>query len=204
VTVDVELNGERRTVEVRRAGDYWEVLLDGRRLAVSVAEAGDRWSLLIRPAEGPAEAGHYEESPVVSAVAGPPKLGTSEGGRRTSRSHEISFEPRAGGEQVVHVDGTPVPVTVVDPRALARRRGRHGGAHGEAGAPLVIVAPMPGRIVKVLVKPGDTVAARQGVIVVEAMKMENELRAVRPGTVTAVRVSEGMSVDAQAILVVLE
>jgi biotin carboxyl carrier protein len=63
---------------------------------------------------------------------------------------------------------------------------------------------MPGRIVKVLVTAGDAVAARQGLVVVEAMKMENELRAPRPGTVTDVRVREGMSVDANAVLVVIE
>jgi biotin carboxyl carrier protein len=63
---------------------------------------------------------------------------------------------------------------------------------------------MPGRIVKVLVAPGDVVAARQGVVIVEAMKMENELRAPRSGTVADVRVTEGMSVEANSVLVVLE
>jgi biotin carboxyl carrier protein len=68
---------------------------------------------------------------------------------------------------------------------------------------LTIVAPMPGRIVKVLVKPHETVAARQPLVVVEAMKMENELRAPRGGVVTEVRVSEGASVEANTVLVVL-
>jgi biotin carboxyl carrier protein len=67
-----------------------------------------------------------------------------------------------------------------------------------------VIAPMPGRIVKVLVKAGDRVARGQGLVVVEAMKMENELRAPREGTVAAVRVSEGMSVEASAVLVVVE
>ena len=62
---------------------------------------------------------------------------------------------------------------------------------------------MPGRIVKVLVQPGDRVAARQGLIVVEAMKMENELRAGRSGLVREVLVVEGASVDAGAPLVVI-
>jgi biotin carboxyl carrier protein len=62
---------------------------------------------------------------------------------------------------------------------------------------------MPGRIVKVLVKPGEAVAARQGLVVVEAMKMENELRAPGPGTVTDVKVTEGASVEANAVLVVI-
>jgi biotin carboxyl carrier protein len=63
---------------------------------------------------------------------------------------------------------------------------------------------MPGRIVKVLVKTGDEVVAHQGLVVVEAMKMENELKASQAGRVTAVNVAEGMSVEANAVLVTLE
>jgi len=63
---------------------------------------------------------------------------------------------------------------------------------------------MPGRIVKVLVKPGDAVTARQGLVVVEAMKMENELRASRAGVVRDVRVAEGASVEANTLLMVVE
>jgi biotin carboxyl carrier protein len=63
---------------------------------------------------------------------------------------------------------------------------------------------MPGRIVRVLVQPGDRIAARQGVIVVEAMKMENELRSPKAGKVKEVTVSPGTSVEAGRILVVIE
>jgi len=62
---------------------------------------------------------------------------------------------------------------------------------------------MPGRVVRVLVAPGDAVEARQAVVVVEAMKMENELRAPRAGIVAEVRVAEGASVEANTVLVVL-
>jgi biotin carboxyl carrier protein len=62
---------------------------------------------------------------------------------------------------------------------------------------------MPGKIVRVLVKPGDPVRARQGLVVIEAMKMENELRAARDGTVTEVQAREAMSVDAGTVLVVI-
>jgi biotin carboxyl carrier protein len=58
-------------------------------------------------------------------------------------------------------------------------------------------------VVKVLVKPGDRVSARQGLVVVEAMKMENELRAARAGRVAEVRVTEGTLVEARAVLLVL-
>ena len=63
---------------------------------------------------------------------------------------------------------------------------------------------MPGRITKVLVQVGDAVEARQGVVVVEAMKMENELRSPRAGTVTHVPAVEGALVEAHAVLVVID
>ena len=63
---------------------------------------------------------------------------------------------------------------------------------------------MPGKIVRLLVKAGDEVKARQGLVVVEAMKMENELRAARDGRVLDVSVVEGQSVDAGALLLVVE
>jgi biotin carboxyl carrier protein len=63
---------------------------------------------------------------------------------------------------------------------------------------------MPGKVVRVLVATGDTVRARQPVVVVEAMKMENELRASRGGTVAEVHARQGMSVDAGALLVVIQ
>jgi biotin carboxyl carrier protein len=63
---------------------------------------------------------------------------------------------------------------------------------------------MPGRVVKVLVKIGDRVKAGQGLVVIEAMKMENELRAARDGKVVDVRAREATSVEAGALLVVIE
>ncbi len=62
---------------------------------------------------------------------------------------------------------------------------------------------MPGKVIRLLVKPGDRVDARQPVVVVEAMKMENELRAARGGTVSEVHAREGQLVDAGALLVTI-
>jgi len=92
-----------------------------------------------------------------------------------------------------------VPVKLIDPRrvALAAQRSREGTG------PLDVRAPMPGKIVKVHVKAGDAVSAGQGLIVIEAMKMENELRAPREGTVGKVTASEGQAVEAQEVLVTL-
>ena len=72
---------------------------------------------------------------------------------------------------------------------------------GEGGAAVSIRSPIPGRVVKVLVKAGDRVVAGQTVVVLEAMKMENELRAPRAGTVLEVRCAEGAAVEAGQDLV---
>jgi biotin carboxyl carrier protein len=85
---------------------------------------------------------------------------------------------------------------------MGRRSRDREGASGSG--PQRLVAPMPGKIVKVLVKPGDAVQPRQGLVVVEAMKMENELRAARAGTVRDIFVREGQSVDAGTPLAVVE
>ncbi len=76
-------------------------------------------------------------------------------------------------------------------------------ATGGTTGPAPLVAPMPGMIVRVSVAVGDTVVAGQGLIAMEAMKMENELRATGPGTVTAVRVVVGTAVQKGAVLVEL-
>lgn len=88
------------------------------------------------------------------------------------------------------------------------KRGREGFSLPNAGKnppdPFSIKAPMPGRVVRVLVGVGDRVIARQAVVVVEAMKMENELRTPRDGVVKEVSVVPGAAVETGAVLVVIE
>ena len=120
-----------------------------------------------------------------------------------TRSYEVAVGPQADGATTVHVDGVPVEVSIAPARPSWGGLAKGAAAQGEGG-PQRITAPMPGKIVKLLVKPGDVVQARQGLVVVEAMKMENELRAKAPGTVSEVRVTEGSSVEAGAILVLLD
>ena len=88
---------------------------------------------------------------------------------------------------------------------LNGRRSSHGAPSNVAATgEHRVLAPMPGRVLRVMVKPGDVVAARQGLVVVEAMKMENELAAPRAGRIRDVAVSEGASVEAGRLLVILE
>src|SRR5690606_10345544 len=84
----------------------------------------------------------------------------------------------------------------------ARSRAKKGGPAGSGANELR--APMPGRVVKLLVAVGATVSVGDPCVVIEAMKMENELRAPREGTIAAVHVSEGVSVESQALLVTFE
>jgi len=117
-------------------------------------------------------------------------------------SQEVGLSPTGlPGELAVHMPSGVASVRVLT--GAASRFGRGGGAAPAAGTQQVL-APMPGKVVKVLVKPGDEVKARQGLVVVEAMKMENELRSPKDGRVAEVLVSEGASVEAGRLLVVVE
>ena len=112
---------------------------------------------------------------------------------------EAVVTPDAAGQLVAIVDGTPIAVAVNG----RQRRPRHQAAPASAG-PQKVTAPMPGKIVRVLVAAGDAVRARQPVAVIEAMKMENELRAGRDGTVAEVLGRQGDSVEAGALLLVIQ
>lgn len=113
---------------------------------------------------------------------------------------------REEGTTLVHSDGSAARVTLLDERRAARAAilGAHGGGARSADGTVAIRAPMPGKVVKALVRPGESVSAGQGVIVIEAMKMENELRAPVDGRVKEIRAHEGQSVEAGEHLVFLE
>jgi biotin carboxyl carrier protein len=99
----------------------------------------------------------------------------------------------------ITVRGRRFRIAITDPRRWTQSS---AAAHGHDRE--TIVASMPGKIVRVLVQPGETVAAGQGVIVIEAMKMQNEMKARRAGRVTAVPVRAGETVAAGAILATIE
>ena len=110
---------------------------------------------------------------------------------------EVTIVPgRTAGQFTIQIGALPIAVTV-------NGRRRVGASHRAAAGPQRLAAPMPGKIVRVFVRPGDAVTARQPLVVIEAMKMENELRANRDGTVAEVHVREGLSVEAGAPLIVI-
>jgi len=106
----------------------------------------------------------------------------------------VSYEARVNGVEVT-IGGVRFSIEIDDPRQW-KRSARSADSSGQAS----LTAAMPGKIVRVLVAVGDEVAAGQGILVIEAMKMQNELKAPRAGRVTAMEVKENESVNAGALL----
>jgi acetyl/propionyl-CoA carboxylase alpha subunit len=144
----------------------------------------------------------YENEPTargeLSDIEGSPvrmvKLGT--------HVYRVVAEKRQGrGRYTLWVDGYRFEVEALDERTRAIRD--LSAANAAPTGPAPIIAPMPGLIVRVNVSVGDKVEAGQGIVVMEAMKMENELRATAPGTVQTIEVAAGTAVEKGALLVSL-
>jgi pyruvate carboxylase subunit B len=117
--------------------------------------------------------------------------------------HRVVVRRREGrGSYVLWLDGFVYDVEALDERMRTIRDLAAAAAPPSGPAP--VVAPMPGLIVRVHVTPGDVVTAGQGLVVMEAMKMENELRAQGDGVVKAVLVTPGTAVEKGAVLVELQ
>jgi biotin carboxyl carrier protein len=114
------------------------------------------------------------------------------------RSYEARVE-QSDGCLIVVIDGHRFEVEIRDPR----RWSRHTTKPGIEGR-LNVTAAMPGKIVRLLVAEGDTVAAGQGLLVVEAMKMQNEMKAPKAGCVVSLTAREGATVAAGDVLAAIE
>jgi len=163
------------------------VQLNEDRKSVALDSDGARYE-----AESPvhAELSDIEGSPVRMV-----KIGT--------HVYRVVTQKRQGkGRYTLWVDGYRFESEALDERTRAIRD--LSAASAAPAGPAPILAPMPGMIVRVSVKAGDRVEAGQGVVVMEAMKMENELRATAAGVVKSVEVSPGTAVEKGALLVALE
>lgn len=100
----------------------------------------------------------------------------------------------------VSLHGRNYAVTIVDPKRLRSGQDIHGHNHGLAE----ITAPMPGKVVKVQIEVGATVEKGSGIVVVEAMKMQNEMKSPRAGVVVSIKVKPGDTVNAGDVLAVVE
>lgn len=117
----------------------------------------------------------------------------------SGQSHDVCITPNPDGKLLIQSGHHEFTVEVIDPRSWSGRR--HGGVEVEGRQQ--IVAPMPGKVVRVLVKAGDAVQAGQGLLVVEAMKMQNEIRSPKSGTVERAFAQEGQAVNAGEVLCII-
>lgn len=118
-----------------------------------------------------------------------------------TRSYEVRFARGTAGSSAreIRVDGTRIEASIKDSREWDP-----AGAGEIAKKGAQIKAPMPGKVIRVLVEPGQQVTAGQGVIVVEAMKMQNELKSPREGRVSAITAREHQAVNAGMVLMTIE
>ncbi len=115
-------------------------------------------------------------------------------------SHEVRVTRLPGGALKLQSGGAEYTAEVFDPRAWRGRR--HGALESEG--PQQISAPMPGKVVRVLVQTGDRVEVGQGLMVVEAMKMQNEIKSPKSGVVERILVAEGQAVNSGEVLAWIE
>ncbi len=115
------------------------------------------------------------------------------------RLGSASYRVMLGPKGQVTVNGRPLQMEVFDPRNL-RSTGRSAANQGRQE----ILSPMPGKVIRVLAAVGDTVEEGQGLVVVEAMKMQNEMKSPKAGTVLEVRTRAEATVGAGEVLLVIE
>lgn len=169
-------------------GAVYLVTLGEETVSVTLRRDGDR--LLVRVGDGPEQ---------------PASLTRERGTLRTLalgvRRVELLADRTTDGAHVA-INGLTYAARVVD-EARARLAGMAGAA-GNAGVKRALKAPMPGLVVNVLCQPGDLVARGQPLVVLQAMKMENELSVPHEGVVKSVSVQPGETVDQNQVLVTLE
>ena len=162
----------------------YDVIIDGKNHRLELNRASENWSCRL---DG-------REVEVDAVLTRPDVLSLRIG----NKAYEVKCE-RVGGEQHLWVGSARFAVEVRDPRSL-RGRARAIDDHG----PRKLTAPMPGKVVRVLVSAGTEVAAGTGVLVVEAMKMQNEIKSPKKGTIQKILVNEGAAVNAGDVLAIVE
>jgi biotin carboxyl carrier protein len=162
----------------------YDVTIDGKHYRLDLNGAEGAWSCRL---DG-------KDFDVDAILARPDVLSLRIG----NQAYEVKSE-RVANDLYVWVGSRRFAVEVRDPRSL-RGRSRAGDEHG----PRKIIAPMPGKVVRVLAGEGDDVEAGAGVAVVEAMKMQNEIKSPKKGSIRKILVSEGAAVSAGDVLAIVE
>jgi biotin carboxyl carrier protein len=163
----------------------YEIVVDGKDHRLELTREDNRWKCVL---DG-------EPIEVDAVVARPNVMSVIIGGQ----AFEVKRE-RTATDMHLWVKSARFAVDVRDPRSLRSRRAKSAGVEG----PQKLLAPMPGKIVRVISITGTEVEAGHGVLVIEAMKMQNELKSPKKGIVKEVLVAEGQSVSAGEVLVIVE
>ncbi len=155
-----------------------------------IVQRGERADKVVVERQG--ELWHVRIGDTEYRVDAAPVAGTARTLRVDGRQFEVDVAHRGGGRYEVSRSGWVEELNVQDPLSyLARQTHARGAAQG----PQTVSAYMPGRVVAVLVEEGSAVSAGAGVVVLEAMKMENEIQAERDGTVRRILVGLGEAVE---------
>ena len=164
----------------------FDVRIEDKTRIVELERIADRWHIAL---DGqPLDADAVQIAPNIFSIL------------LRGQSHEIRVTPSPNGTLTLQTGLEEFTAEVVDPRAWSGRR--HSALEAEGRQQ--VVAPMPGKVVRLLVKAGDTVEAGQGLLVIEAMKMQNEIRSPKSGVVERLLAQEGQAVNAGEILAWVE
>jgi biotin carboxyl carrier protein len=162
----------------------YEITIDGKNYRLDLRQAEGRWSCRV---DG-------REVEVDAVLARPNVLSLRIG----NKAYEVKCE-RVSEDVHIWVGSQRFAAEVRDPRSF-RSRSRTVDDHG----PKKLTAPMPGKVVRILLSQGSEVEAGAGVLVVEAMKMQNEVKSPKKGTIHKILVSEGAAVNAGDVLAIVE
>jgi biotin carboxyl carrier protein len=162
----------------------YDIAIDGKHYRLDLTHVNGSWHCHL---DG-------REIPVDAVLARPDVLSI----RLANKAYEVKCE-RVGAELHLWVGSVRFAAEIRDPRSL-RSRGRAADEQG----PRKLTAPMPGKVVRVLAGQGNEVEAGAGVLVVEAMKMQNEVKSPKKGTIQRILVAEGAAVNAGDVLAIVE
>jgi biotin carboxyl carrier protein len=163
----------------------YEVGINGKTFRVDLVRNGDGWSCKLDGQDVPVNVAATQNGTLSLLIEG--------------KSYEVKQEVISAETNVV-VDNQRFAAIVRDPRSLQSRKATDSGGQG----PKKIKAPMPGKVVRIMVSVGAEVEAGQAVIVIEAMKMQNELKSPKKGVLKKLSVAEGAAVEAGQALAEVE
>jgi biotin carboxyl carrier protein len=162
----------------------YEINIDGKNYRLELNRSDGRWDCRLDGREVLVDA-VLARRDVLSVLIG-------------GKAYEIKRE-RSATDMHLWVGSVRYGVRVRDPRSLRSRQGADDGK-----GPRKLVAPMPGKVVRVLVREEAEVEAGQGIVVVEAMKMQNEIKSPKKGVVRKLTASEGANVNSGDVLAIVE